>query len=101
MITKARKLGTAVLLSCIMIVLGTMTAQGGTPAGHDWYCPDPEAHAQYEKHRQQYHDHNADSIIEILNKLFSDQTLTLEEKKTQAAGILADYAAKVKMGIGD
>lgn len=73
----------------------------GDDTGHDWYCPDPEGHAQYEKHRKQHHDHDARVMADKLALIYQDTGLTAEQQKAKATGILDDYAAKVKMGQGD
>lgn len=89
-----------------LILLGvslTLVSAGNSlgSSGHDWYCPDHEAHMQYEKHRKQYHDYNTDRVIEKLNIIYGDSNLSPEQKKVEATEILKDFSAKVKLGEGD
>ena len=70
-------------------------------SGHDWYCPDPEAHAQFEKHLHQYHNQDAEEVVAILSKVFDDDTLSAEEKTAKATDIMKSFAAKIKLGEGD
>lgn len=69
--------------------------------GRDWYCPEPENHAIYEKHRKQFHDQSADQIVTLVDNIYADQTLTSDQKKEKVLGLLQDFGAKIKNGIGD
>ncbi len=71
--------------------------------GHDWYCPDPEAHAQYEKHRKLHVQHQADSVAAKLEKIYDDSTLTAEQKNAKTVAILNKhlFVVQSKLGVGD
>ncbi len=89
------------LLLGISLILIFTAGNSQSSSGHDWYCPDHEAHMQYEKHRKQYHDYNTDRVIEHLAIIYGDSTLSPEQKKVEATEILKDFSAKVKLGEGD
>ncbi len=71
--------------------------------GHDWYCPDPEAHAQYEKHRKLHVQHQAGAVAVMLEKIYSDATLTAEQKNAETVAILNKhlFVVQSKLGVGD
>jgi hypothetical protein len=90
MITHATRLGA---LSSISIMLTLASAMAGeTKHGHDWYCPDPKGHAQYEQHRQKYHDHNADEVVLLVDAVYADQSLTSAQRSEKVKGLLEDYS---------
>jgi len=89
-----------------VISAATLCTLAAAPAfsassGHDWYCPESDAHAQFEQHRQKYHDFNVDQVVDVLEKLYQDETLSPETRKAQATELLKDYSVKVKLGEGD
>ena len=69
--------------------------------GEDWYCSDHEAHVNYEKHLKRHLDHAAESITDKLDKIYSDQTLSKEEKKAKTLAVLDKHLSKMKAGMGD
>ena len=73
----------------------------GENVGEDWYCSDHEAHATYEKHLKRHLDHSAEAIADTLDKIYSDQTLSKEEKKAKTLAVLDKHLSKMKAGIGD
>lgn len=73
----------------------------GEGAGHDWYCPDQKAHKQYDKHRKQHHDYAAKTIATMVQKIFNDPSLSMEQKNAKAEKVITDELEKVKLGLGD
>jgi hypothetical protein len=73
----------------------------GKDTGKDWYCSDPAAHAQYEKHLKTHLDKSAEVISDALEKIYSNPNLSKEEKKVQVIDVLDKYLAKKKIGMGD
>jgi len=69
--------------------------------GHDWFCPEPEEHAVYEKHRAKYHDHSANEMVLLIDAVYADQAMSSDQKKERVRGLLQDYGSKIKHGIGD
>jgi hypothetical protein len=70
-------------------------------SGHDWYCPDPDTHAIYEKHKKMHEDHEAQAITDLLRKIYTDESLSPEQKTAKAMELIDKYTSKVKMGLGD
>lgn len=68
--------------------------------GHDWYCPDPEAHAQYEKHRKMHMETDTEVIVDMLDKVYNDSALTAEQKRTHALKILRKDPSELRKGQG-
>ena len=87
-------------LSIVMAFTTPIITHGGE-AGQDWYCSDHEAHMQYEVHLKHHLDNAADAITETLDKIYSDQTLSKEEKKEKTLDVLDKHLSKMKAGIGD
>ncbi len=89
------------LVAFVMAFMSPMVVKGGD-TGKDWYCSEPEAHSQqYQKHVRLHIDHGAVFITEKLEKIFTDSTLTVEQKKTKTVGILNKYLSRAKAGMGD
>ena len=72
----------------------------GSDLGHDWYCPDSATHAQYTKHLKLHLDHGAEAIADKLDKIYSDPSLTTEQKHAKTLVILNQELSKVKSGPG-
>lgn len=92
-----------IFLAAVMITLAIPLTTQAKDIGHDWYCSDPEAHAQYEKHRKLHSDKDAEILAEMLAKVYSDPSLTTEQKKENAVKILKKDP-KIKTegnGVGD
>lgn len=87
-------------LAVVMTFTSPVITNGGEP-GQDWYCSDPEAHAQYEKHLRRHLDHSVEAITDTLDKIYSDPALTKEEKKAQTLAVLNKHLSKMKAGMGD
>jgi hypothetical protein len=68
--------------------------------GHDWYCPDPEAHEQYEKHRKMHMETDAEIIVDMLDKVYNDSAFTAEQKRTHALKILKKDPSELGKGQG-
>ncbi len=90
-----------ILITASIVFLALPVLSKAHESGHDWYCPDPDAHAQYEKHRKLHHDHETEVVTTMLQKLYADQRLSPEEKNAKAMELLTKYTEKVKMGLGD
>jgi hypothetical protein len=73
----------------------------GENVGEDWYCSDHEAHAKYEKHLKRHLDHSAKAITDTLDKIYSDQALSKEEKKAKTLAVIDKHLSKMKAGLGD
>lgn len=87
-------------LTAVMTFTGPIISNGGD-SGKDWYCSDPEAHAQYEKHLKRHLDHSVEAITDTLDKIYSDPALTKEEKKKKTLAVLDKHLSKMKAGMGD
>lgn len=85
----------------LVMVVTTPIISNAENVGEDWYCSDHEAHAKYEKHLKRHLDHAAETITDKLDKIYSDQTLTKEEKKAKTLSVLDKHLSKMKAGIGD
>lgn len=85
----------------IVMAVTTPILTNAEEVGKDWYCSDHEAHVQYEKHLKRHLDHAAVSITDTLDKIYSDQTLSKEEKKAKTLAVLDKHLSKVKAGMGD
>jgi hypothetical protein len=92
-----------ILIAAIVITLACPVLSIGSDLGHDWYCPDPEAHQQYTKHLKLHLDRGAEAIAEMLDKIYNDPTLSTEEKHAKTLHILNKELSKphVGPGIGD
>ena len=89
-----------ILITAIVIGLAPPVLSIGSDLGHDWYCPDPTAHAQYTKHLKVHLDHGAEAIAEVLEKIYSDPALSAEEKHSKTLAILNKELSKVQIGPG-
>lgn len=69
--------------------------------GHDWYCPDHEAHKQYEEHLKQHLNHSSDAITDKLDAIYSNSNFSPEEKKKKALHVIDKHLTKMKAGVGD
>ena len=87
-------------LSIVMTCTTPIITHAGE-TGKDWYCSDHEGHAQYEKHLKQHLDNSAEAITDTLDKIYSDQTLSKEQKKEKTLAVLDKHLSKMKAGIGD
>ncbi|PHR26250.1 MAG: hypothetical protein COA36_12610 [Desulfotalea sp.] len=85
----------------IAMAIATPLITKGEDTGQDWYCSNPKAHAQYEKHLIRHLNHAAEAITEKLDKIYSDPALSQEEKKTQTMHVLEWHLAKMQDGQGD
>lgn len=85
----------------LVMAVATPIITNAEKTGEDWYCDDHEAHAKYEKHLKRHLDHAAESITDTLDKIYSDQTLTKEEKKAKTLAVLDKHLSKMKAGLGD
>jgi len=94
-----KRLGFLVSLATMQVLLPSGVCVASS--GHDWYCPDPEAHAQFEKHLQQYHNQDSEEVVAMLSKVFGDDSLSAEEKTAQTTDIIKTFATKIKLGEGD
>ena len=89
-----------VFIAAIVVTLTAPVLSIGSDLGHDWYCPDPAAHAQYTKHLKLHLDHGAENIANVLDKIYSDPSLTAEQKHTKSLTILNKELSKVQVGPG-
>ncbi|MGB3211373.1 MAG: hypothetical protein WBB19_11770 [Desulforhopalus sp.] len=90
-----------VLVAAFVTALVFPVLSSGDDIGQDWYCSEPEAHAQYEKHLKTHLDHEADAITNRLEKIFSDSSLTAEQKHSKTLSVLNKYLSRIKAGVGD
>lgn len=89
-----------ILIAAIVIVLAAPMLSIGSDLGHDWYCPDSAAHKQYTKHLKLHLDHGAEAIANKLDEVYSDPSLTTEQKHAKTLVILNQELSKVKTGPG-
>jgi hypothetical protein len=85
----------------IVMAVTTPILTNAENVGEDWYCSDHEAHAKYEKHFKRHLEHAAVSITDTLDKIYSDQALSKEEKKAKTLAVLDKHLSKMKAGMGD
>lgn len=100
MCKRARQIKLLILIGCTMIIAFPALSMG-EQKGHDWYCPDPEAHKHYQDHRKQHHDYAAKTIAAMVRDIFNDPSLSMDQKNVKAEKIIADELQKVKLGLGD
>ncbi|TKB12257.1 hypothetical protein [Desulforhopalus sp. IMCC35007] len=96
-----RKNSRIVFTLTLVLAFAAPLLSNGQDTGKDWYCSDPAAHAQYEKHLKTHLDKTAEAISESLEKIYSNPNLSKEEKKAQAIDMLDKYLAKKQIGMGD
>lgn len=89
------------IISAAALFIFSATPVFSAASGHDWYCPDPEAHVQFEQHRKKHHDLNVEEIVATLEKIYQDEKLQPETRKVRAAEVIKDYSVKIKLGEGD
>lgn len=99
MLKRTEKYG-RVLISAIVISLAAPVLSIASDLGSDWYCPDPAAHAEYTKHLQLHLDHGVDAIATALDEIYSDSSLSSEQKHGKTLIILKRELSKVKVGPG-
>lgn len=85
----------------VVMTCTTPVITNGGESGQDWYCSEPETHAQYEKHLKRHLDHSVEAITDTLDKIYSDPTLSKEEKKKKMLAVLDNHLSKMKTGMGD
>lgn len=89
-----------VLISTIFISLAVPVLSIASDLGSDWYCSDAAAHSKYTKHLQLHLDHGADAIATALDGIYSDSSLSSEQKHVKTLIILKRELSKVKVGPG-
>ncbi len=90
-----------ILFAAVVIALaGPAVSKAKDHVGHDWYCPDPQAHAQYEKHRKMHMETDAEIIVDMLDKVYNDPVLTAEQKRAHALEILKKDPSELGKGKG-
>ncbi len=89
-----------IVIAATVLALALPLMSNGKEIGHDWYCPDHKGHAGYVKHLKLHLDQEAGTIADMLGEVFSDATLTKEQKRAKTIDILNDYLAKEKIGPG-
>lgn len=104
MFKKIQKHAYVIMVLSIVLSAGPTISNAASDKnlGRDWYCSEPEEHtAEYQKHAQYHIEQGADAIAGDLEKLFSNQSLTADEKHKETVEILNRYLLKVKAGMGD
>lgn len=92
----------ASIVSAIMLCATPVLSSGAGDTGRDWYCSDPDAHTKaYQKHVKQHLDRGAVVIADKLEEIYSDQSLSKEEKRAKTLAVLNDHLATIKVGMGD
>ena len=90
------------VLSAILIAMFAFPfVSSGDDTGRDWYCEEVEEHARYEKHLKLHLDNEAEAITMMLEKIYSDSSLSDAQKKEKTLDVLNDYLSKMKAGMGD
>ncbi len=90
-----------ILFAAVVIALASPAVlKAADHLGHDWYCPDPQAHAQYEKHRKMHMETDAEIIVDMLDKVCNDPALTAEQKRAHALAILKQDPSTLAKGKG-
>lgn len=91
----------SVCLLCAAIICMSPMIASASDEGHDWYCSDPAAHKQYEKHLKQHLNHSSEVIAAKLDKIYGNPELSQEEKKVKTLDVLDTYLLRMKAGMGD
>lgn len=89
-----------IIIAATVIALTHPMLSSGQNTGHDWYCSDPETHAQYEKHLKIHLDNQAETIANELEEIFSNPSLSEEQKHSKTLAILNKLLLKSKPGPG-
>lgn len=89
------------LTAALTTMLAFPLVASGDDTGRDWYCSEPEEHARYEKHLKLHLDYEAEAITRMLEKIYSDSSLSTEQKKQKTLTIINEYLSKIKAGVGD
>lgn len=86
-----------------LLALPLVAVSAEKKLGQDWYCPDHEGHAGYVQHLKLHLDHESDAIADKLGEIYADPSLSTEQKRAKAIGILKKHLAKedVGPGVGD
>lgn len=90
-----------IFIAAFVTALALPVMSSGDDVGKDWYCSEPETHAKYEKHLKKHLDHDANIIVNKLEKIFSDSSLTTEQKHSKTLSVLKKYLSRAKAGLGD
>lgn len=69
--------------------------------GHDWYCPEPEAHEHSAKHFKKYHSQDADKLANMIAGVYSDTSLNDGQKNAKTVEIVNKYIKQIHLGEGD
>lgn len=94
-----KKYGRILLAACI-IPFAVVAISYGKTAGMDWYCAEPEVHAQYEKHLALHINHEAEAITKALDEIYTTPSLTLEQKHRRTLAILKKHLTSDHDGEG-
>ena len=89
-----------IFIAATVIALTHPMISSGQTAGHDWYCTDPVAHAQYAKHLKIHLENQADTIANELTEIFENPSLSAEQKHSKTLAILNELLQKGKPGLG-
>jgi hypothetical protein len=92
-----------ILIIIFMTILATpLISQGAGNTGLDWYCSEPKAHTgDYKTHIRLHIDRGAKNIAAKLEKIYTNQSLSSEEKQDKTIEILNKYLVHIKAGMGD
>lgn len=102
MFNKTEKWARVLIVMVLITFAVPVISIGAGDTGRDWYCSEPDHHTiAYQKHLKNHINRGAEAIANSLEKIYSDPSLTTEEKKAKTVAVLDKYLAKVKVGEGD
>lgn len=69
--------------------------------GHDWYCPEQDAHEQSASHYKKYHSQDADKLAGMITAVYKDPSLKDDQKEAKTVEIVNKYVRHIHLGEGD
>ncbi|WP_419175908.1 hypothetical protein [Desulfosediminicola sp.] len=89
-------------MSIVAMLVFPALSVGDDDLGQDWYCSEPEAHTTaYKEHLGMHLERGAEAITDDLDKIYSDDSLTADEKKVRAIKVIMKHLTQIKSGMGD
>ena len=92
-----------IVIGIIIMTFAAPALSSGENTGQDWYCAKPGEHAQYINHRRLHIDHEAEVAATLLEQIYSDKSLSAEQRHIKTVHILKQDLSNVSLekGIGD
>ena len=93
---KTRRAG-QIVIGIIIMAFATPVFSSGEDSGQDWYCAKSKEHAQYINHRKLHIDHEAEVAAALLEQVYSDKSLSAEQRHIKTVNILKLDLSKVSL----